>query len=209
MSARDYDWRRVGRATNWHPRGEIKHEKQPFMFGEGVGNCLGLEGPKHTLDVKTQEAIEQGNREYAAELAAERKERRRREKDQRKSFQEVLASREASGAVLVDQRIFYTQWSRKDWEKRSALRGGLPEGVDVAYTEFGLLLMVPVIEADTAAKLGIDKKVPGEKQRRDSFGRPYWVQAEIKDFLSLVFGAIDWARPLSISEAKQFGVQIQ
>jgi hypothetical protein len=71
------------------------------------------------------------------------------------------------------------------------------------------LLMVPVIEEDTAAEMGIDKKVPGVKQRTDSFGRQFWIRAELKDLLSKVFGVIRWERPLGIQEAKQFGVRVQ
>jgi len=208
MSARDYDWNRVGRATNWH-RGEIKHEKQPFMMGEGVGNCLGLEGPKYTRDAGTLAGIEEANRAYFSELSAKRREKKNRERDQRDSFQKILASREASGDILVDQRIFYTEWARKDWEYRAGLYGGLPDGIDLAFTDYGILLMVPVIEEDTAEQLGINKKIPGVKTRTDPFGRQFWIQAELKDLLSKVFGVIRWERPLSIQEAKQFGVKVQ
>lgn len=209
MSARDYDWKRVGTATNWHKGGVIKHEKQPFMMGEGVGNCLGLEGPRYTLDAKTIEGIEASNREYFSELALKRRYKKNRERDQRDSFQKILASKEASGDILVDQRIFYTEWARKDWEHRANQYGGLPKEIDIAWTDFGILLMVPVIEEDTAAEMGIDKKVPGVKQRTDSFGRQFWIRAELKDLLSKVFGVIRWERPLSIPEAKQFGVKVQ
>jgi hypothetical protein len=209
MSARDYGWKRVGKATNWHKGGVIKHEKQPFMMGEGVGNCLGLEGPRYTLDAKTIEGIEESNREYFSELAQARRKKKSRERDQRDSFQKVLASKEASGDILVDQRIFYTEWVRKGWEHRADQYGGLPKEIDIAWTEFGMLLMVPVIEEDTAAEMGIDKKVPGVKQRTDSFGRQFWIRAELKDLLSKVFGVIRWERPLGIQEAKQFGVRVQ
>jgi len=209
MSARDYDWKRVGRSTNWHKGGVIKHEKQPFMMGEGVGNSLGLEGPKYTRDVGTLIEIEEANRAYFSELSKKRREKNNREKDQRKSFQKILASKESSGDILVDQRIFYTEWARKDWEYRAGLYGGLPEGIDLAFTDYGILLMVPVIEEDTAAEMGIDRKVPGVKPRTDSFGRQFWIRAELKDLLSKVFGVIRWERPLSIPEAKQFGVKVQ
>jgi len=209
MSARDYEWKRVGRATNWHKGGVIKTEKQPFMMGEGVGNCLGLEGPKYTRDAGTLEEIEEANREYFSELASKRREKKNREMSQRDSFQKILASKEASGDILVDQRIFYTEWARKDWEHRANQYGGLPKEVDIAWTNFGILLMVPVIEEDTAAEMGIDKKIPGVKPRTDSFGRQFWIRAELKDLLSKVFGVIRWERPLSIQEAKQFGVKVQ
>lgn len=208
MSARDYDWRRIGTATNWHKGGVIKHEKQPYMMGEGVGNSLGLEGSRYTLDAKALEKIEESNREYFAELAVKRREKKVREADQLESFQKILASKEASGDILVDQRIFYTEWVRKDWEQRSKQYGGLPKEVDIAWSNFGILLMVPVIEEDTAAELGIDKKVPGVKQRTDAFGRKFWIRAELKDLLGKVFGVIRWERPLSIQEAKQFGVKV-
>jgi len=200
--------RKVGRAVNWnrHPK---PREKKPYLMGEGLGNCLGLEGPKYTRDARVLEQIAYDNWVYATELRKQRSEKKAREKKQHISFLEILASKEASGEILVDQRIFYSEYVKRGWEARAKQVGGLPEGIDIALTDYGLLFMVPVIEEDTAKKLGIDKVAPGVKPRRDGYGRPFWVQAELKDTLTYIFGLIRWNRPLSIREAKQFGVRVK
>jgi hypothetical protein len=186
----------------------MRGEKQPCMMGRGMGNCLGLEGPQYTLDAKRIYAIEEGQREFAAEQRARSSQRRSREKESRMKLHEILASQEASGAVLVDQRIFYLDWYHEDWELRAHRVGGLPPGVDIARSKFGLLLLVPVIEEDTAKKLGYLKDAKACGAPKDSTGRLFFVSAELKDCLSLLFGRVHWERPLTIPEAKQFGVKV-
>lgn len=197
---------KASRATNWQRGGVVKKEKRPYLMGEGLGNCLGLDGPKYTRDHATLMAIAEEDAVYFEELREVRKAIRKKEAAYRKSLKELLARKAAEGEVLVDQRIFYTEWYHRDWERRAEQVGGVPTGVDIARSPYALLLMIPVLEVDTAKQRGI--VIERIAQRRDSYGRPFWVLAELKQTLVYIFGSIRWNRPISLVEAGQFGVKV-
>lgn len=202
------DWARRCRATNWNPGGNIPQSKRPYLLGEGIGNRMGLDGPKYTQTSTAISRIEEGNEAYQKELREERSQRRAVLREAKASLKEILKRNEQSGMALVDQRIFYLEYPNKDWEKRSKVFGGLPENIDVALSDFGMLLLVPVVEEAEAKEQGFNKKVPGTKQRRDSQGRAFWVAAELKEVLTNIFGYVRWSRPITIKEAVQFGITI-
>lgn len=196
--------------TNWNidPAAPIKHEKRAHMMGEGLGSSLGIEGPKGNPgkpygwydEQKRLEKVE--SRERSMKLGG------------RKSFAkyiewkyktELLPQKIANGECLVNQRIFLATWVNPKWDVK-AKNIGMPEGVDVAHSEFGELLLVPVLEEEQAKRMGINPKI--EPPLRDVEGRPCWVAASIKERIEAIFGYIKWTRPLTIKEAEQFGVKI-
>jgi hypothetical protein len=196
--------------TNWNKNANehAAREKQPFMMGEGVGNNLGLDNSK-AVPGKPIGWHDEQKRLLAREAAAERA-----KQIPKKMFAKAIESRYRShhlpkkiqnGDVLIGQRVFLVDFLKKGSDK--LLNNlGLPEGAHVAQTEFGHLVIVPVLETDEALARGIDIKQ--EKGCKDVEGRPCWVAAEIKEKIEAVFGHVRWTRPLTIKEVSQFGVEV-
>jgi len=202
----------VDHSTNWNADtlAVIGKEKRPYLMGEGLGSSF-FSAPKYTVvrSSEEQEALEKAELEYKLEMKILAKRKRERMRKSEKALKKMLPDKIETSKVLVHQRIFHMTWARKDWETRANKCGGLLEGIDVAKTDYGRLLIVPVIEEEEAKDLGLlEEKVPKKRQLRDLDGRRFWVAAEIKEFVQRVFGSVRWNRPLSISEAEQFGVGV-
>lgn len=196
--------------TNWNsdPTKGAKRELQPNMMGEGLGMSLGIEGPKGTPGRPLGWHDEQKrfkkseSRERSMKLAG------------RKAFAnfiewkyktKILPKKVENGEVLIGQRIFLATWVNPKWDVK-AKNVGMPEGVDVAHSEFGELLLVPVLELEQALQVGINPKE--EPPLKDTEGRPCWIASSIKERIEAIFGYVKWTRPLTIKEAEQFGVKI-
>lgn len=105
--------------------------------------------------------------------------------------------------MLEGQRLFYLSWQHDNWDARAARFGGLPEGVDVAHTDFGDLLLVPVIEQARAKELRLDG---GFKDRE---GRPFWIGSDLRQQVERIFGRVKWKQPLTVREVtQQFGARL-
>lgn len=196
--------------TNWNknPTQPIEKEKRAHMMGEGLGSSLGIENTKavpgkplgyydeqkrlQRVESKQERAKNAGKRQLHGYVAW-------------KYQTEILPKKLSEGAVLVNQRIFLCDWIKPKWDS-IARNLGLPDGVDVAHTEFGELLLVPVIEFLQGIEMGINpRETPPLK---DIEGRPCWVAASIRERIEAIFGRVRWTRPLTIREAEQFGVQL-
>jgi hypothetical protein len=196
------------RSTNWYPNGKVPRTTEPSMFGEGLGNHLGLDGPRYTLDAKRQEKLEHDAEELQREEREKDRQKKRKVSDARAYLRDVAEEVVQNGGTLVGERIFMMEWHRKDWERRGSTYG-FPEGVSMAIGKFGAVIVVPVIEEAEKKALGRSANVPEWKQGRDEFGRKFWVTAEMKNAILNVYGLPVWKRPLSIREAEQFGISIE
>jgi hypothetical protein len=183
--------------TNWRPDGLAPKVKRDHMLGEGIGNCLGLDDPKHTRNYCSGEfeAIEEADQIYVAELRFKQSLQRRRNAVIKQRFQASLPEKVQAGKILVQQRIFMA-YPNPNWDARAERMGGIPEGVDVAKSAFGHLLLVPVIEA--------------KKSRfKDPYGLSFQIDPVVRDTVQKIFGAVKWTRPLTLDEVKQFGVEVE
>lgn len=192
--------RRRFRMTSWGP-GTVR-KSQPCMFGEGYGNNMLLDPPKYTKwsgpqadpPVKSPEEIQ-----LAKKTRSEKIRSTRARKQSTLAFQQRL---ELRGEVLHGQRIFLLSFPFRDWERRAKAFGGIPTGVDVAGTDFGDLLLVPVVEGEDGAGIR-------EKAIRDRQGRDFWVAPTMRESVQRVFGEVAWKRPLMVSEVQtQFGIKL-
>lgn len=194
------------RATNFTPSGDHPAKiKQPFMLGEGLGNRLNFCDPKYAVweplqpeptdrEIEEARAEEERAREESKRARVE-KARETRERNMRKKA--LLESRIDKGKELYGQRIFIVTKFKHSWEVRSRKYGGVPDGVDLRLTDFGLLLMVPVIEEDQAKLFGMEKKTG----YRDREGRRYWVPLATKERVMKIFGGgVPWNSPLLMRE---------
>lgn len=204
------DWVKRCRATNWHRGGVIRHESQPYMMGEGFGNCLGLEGSKATIP-KTEKQLQKEAEEELIdrlEMIEERKKREAKERSYRLIQVNLINRKRQDGSLHEGFRVFCLAWYKEDWEERSGVYG-MPEGVDVALTQFGMLILVPVIEeSDIAEGSQYGSYAKDRKAQRDMDGRKFWVKAEVKDAVLDVFGPVKWGRPLACRDLDQFGVKV-
>lgn len=182
--------------TNWSPDGAVKHVKKDHMLGEGCGNYLGLDAPKHTRSYGPGEldALVEADLRYEMGLKFKQSLRRQRNTAIQQRFRATLPEKISSGKILVQQRVFMAY--PKDWEKRAARLGGLPQGVDIAKSEFGHLILVPVIEAK-------------ESSYKDALGRRFQIEPNLKQTINQIFGAVKWTRPLTLDEVKQFGIEVE
>lgn len=194
------------RATNFNPTGEHSSNRQPFMLGEGLGNRLNFCDAKYTEwhtverepteeELQEIEAEEERLRE-AAKRARVQKAQETRERTLRRKA--LLESRINKGEQFYGQRVFIITKYKDTWEVRSRKFGGIPEGVDLRRTDYGLLLMVPVIEEDEARKYGMEKKTG----YRDRDGRRYWVPLKTREQITKIFGGVTWDSPLLIREVE-------
>jgi len=196
--------------TNWNsdPTKGAKRELQPNMMGEGLGMSLGIEGPKGNPGKplgwydEQKRLQKKESREHHIKLQG------------RKAFAKfvewkyktkILPRKIENGDVLFNQRIFLATWVNPKWDIK-AKNIGMPNGVDVAHSEFGELLLVPVIEEKEALQMGINPKE--DPPLRDVEGRPCWVATNVRERIQAIFGYVKWTRPLTIKEAEQFGVKI-
>lgn len=197
--------------TNWSkdPTKHSQKEKQAYMLGEGLGSSLGIENTKafpgkplgyydeqkrlQKLESKQNSLKNSFKRKHSAYI-------------EWKYQTKILPKKISEGDVLINQRIFLCDWIKPKWDS-IARNIGIPDGVDIAHTDFGDLLLIPVIEFPEALQMGIDPKaVPPLK---DVEGRPCWVSPTIKERIEMIFGRVRWTRPLTIKEAEQFGVQLK
>jgi hypothetical protein len=178
------------------------------MMGEGLGFSLGLE--------KTKAVPGKPLGWYDDQKRLEKKESRERSMKlagrkalasfvQWKYNSEILPRKLENGECLIGQRIFLATWVSPKWDIK-AKNVGMPEGVDVAHSEFGELLLIPVLEKQDAEKLGINPKE--DPPLKDVEGRPCWVATHVRERIEAIFGRVNWTRPLTIKEAEQFGVKI-
>jgi len=188
------------RSTNWNadPNEGANRKKQPWMFGEGLGNNLGLDGPKYmrtNVEVIPDATEEEKKlrRQLGAEKAKVTRAKNKRIKDRKRAL-------EQQGELLVGQRIFRCKFSFDDWDRRAEVFGGLPEGVDVAGTDFGTLLLIDVIEESDGKKLGLECPL------KDPGGRRFFLPVSEREKIDSIFGRVEWERPLTEREARQFGV---
>jgi hypothetical protein len=196
--------------TNWNrdPTQHAPKDKNPFMFGEGLGMSLGIENTK-AVPGKPLGYYDEQRRLQKLESKEYNSKNFSKKQHQNyidwKYHSQILPQKIQNGDVLINQRIFLCDWIKPKWDS-IAKNIGIPEGVDIAHTDFGDLLLIPVIEANDASKFGIDPKVV--PPLKDVEGRPCWVAASIKERIEMIFGRVRWIRPLTIKEAEQFGVQL-
>lgn len=183
--------------TNWSPDGQVKHTKRETMMGEGLGSSLGLDSPKHTRSYREGEIemLEIADLQYREEMRFQQSLKRQKQNAITTRFQQNLSAKVNSGKILVDQRIFLA-FPKKDWSSRAEKLGGIPEGVDIAMSKFGHLVIVPVIEAK-------------ESTYKDSHGRSFQIDPTIRATVNQIFGAVQWTKPLTIEDARQFGVNLE
>jgi hypothetical protein len=144
-----------------------------------------------------EEAEKEGRK--AAGIAKAQKSR-----EYRKNRLRQIQNQVKTGGMLDGQRLFHLAWQKKKWEVRVQQFGGMPEGVDVAYSSFGDLLLIPVIEKEEAKKMGLKD---GGFIDRD--GREFWIPLELRNKISQIFGCVRWAQALTVNEATtQFGVRL-
>lgn len=183
--------------TNWRPDGLAPKTKRDHMLGEGLGPSMGLDGFQHTVSYEPGEleAIEEADQIYVAELRFKQSLQRRRNAVIKQRFQASLPEKVQAGKILVQQRVFMA-YPNSDWYTRAERLGGIPEGVDVAKSDFGHLLLVPVVEA--------------KKSRfKDPYGLNFQIDSDLRDIVQKIFGAVKWSRPLTLDEVKQFGVEVE
>lgn len=197
--------RRTSRQTSWAGDAQRVRERTNMM-GEGMGNAMGLEGPKY--DTGWTVAVPEVEPDLEA-LAAERKVKRQESTAKAKRTRELnlarraaLKAAEEAGKVLRGKRVFMVTEAFEDFDVRAKRFGGIPEGVDVVATEFCNLVAVPVIEAEEGKKLGLTEAW------KDPQGRPFWVPSDVVDHVTRVFGSVQWNRPLTKDEVEtQFKVR--
>lgn len=190
-----------------HPR----TKDRTSTMGEGMGNAMGLEGPKYDVgwtEVQPEPAAPT-DEEIAAAVAALQEKRKataaksKRTRELNVARRATLKAAEEAGKVLLGKRVFMVTEAFEDFDIRAKRFGGIPEGVDIARTEFCSLVSVPVIEAEEGKKMGLDSP------RRDIDGRIFWIKADIIEQVATVFGGVDWRRPLTKNEVeKQFKVKL-
>jgi hypothetical protein len=191
------------RSINWYRNGIIPQEKGVYMLGAGLGNNLGLDDPQYTVwNTAGQEACQE-------EPGLSRAEKAQVTRARNKARRAAIEVRKERGELLVSQRVFLVAYPKKDWETRARNLGGLPKGVDVAKTSLeSKLLIVPVMEEEEAQEKGLHKeRVPVKKRLYDAYGRRFWVSAETKEKIHKIFGVIQWNRPLTMKETRQFGIE--
>lgn len=195
ISQREY-YRKQRRASIVAPKRD-----SACMTGKGLGNNLGLDDPEYTV-WKTPAQNNQ-ERMLAAEEKAAQKEASLKKaaatRARNKAKKAILAAKMDRGELLSGQRVFLATWVRDNWDVAAENFGGIPQGVDIANTDFGHLLIVPVVEEDEGEGLRF-------KRSCDPDGRNFWVRAEVKNSIQKIFGSVDWRRPLTMQEAEQFGI---
>jgi len=195
--------------TNWNKDGSqlAKREKQPNMMGEGLGNNLGLDGPKYVAGkpYRTPEQEELEERELRLEKFKNRqmgsvKAQITRHKNlaTKNRIQQLLED----GKMIEGARVFFIEWPKDDWDIRAKNCGGMPEGVDISKTDFGNLVIVPVIEEEEGKKMKLDLQVDPE-------GRKFCISFSVREKVDMIFGRVNWKRPLTIREVSQFGRRVK
>jgi len=189
--------------TCWNGEGTVRR-KQPFLMGEGSGFDLICFGSDKTTS-RGVSPKERAKREYLAQLerklAKKSLVRTRSPKQAAAELQRSLKRRVAEGRSPVGFRVFVISWPKKKWEERMKAAGGMPEGVDIAHTEFGNLLLVPVNEVSGADGEPAEPMVDRE-------GRKFWIPFEQMETLKRIFGYVKWKEPLTLAEVKRFGVKL-
>jgi len=197
--------------TCWNGEGTVRR-KQPWLMGEGLGMSL-PSFPSDKATCRGRPVLGDG------EISDHRTPRKKSKKVRRKRSKRETAilsyfgrkKLESEGKYLIGQRVYHVPWPKKKWWERMQAAGGMPDGVDVAHTEFGDLVLVPVnetydmVEALTEGK--VDPLAP-EKPLVDREGRSFWIPLELKERVARIFGAIRWRSPLMLAEVEQFGVRL-
>lgn len=192
------------RGTNWRKDGgPAPRTPRANMMGEGYGNSLLLDGPKYTASGPVTPDEEPARKVRTPEERAESAAKARRTKERKAKLEVLKAAKIEAGAALVGQRVFLLTFGYGDWDLRAKAYGGIPEGVDIAASQFGELLIVPVIEEEEGKALGLTAGF------RDRDGRTFWVRQTYLDRVSQVFGKVEWRKPLTVKQVEEFGVRLR
>ncbi len=183
--------------TNWNTDGSVRKTKRANMMGEGLGNSMGLDAPKFTRSYEPGELerIEEADKEFRAGIRFKQSLRKKKYQLIDAIFNEKLETRIREGKLLYQQRIFIA-YPKDNWDIRAEKLGGIPDGVDIAESKFGHLLIVPVIETE-------------ESRYSDPYGRKFTIERNLRDRVNQIFGAVKWTRPLTLKDVEQFGVEVQ
>lgn len=183
--------------TNWKPDGTVTKTKRETMLGEGIGNNMGFDDPKYTPSYSPGEleAAELADQQYFDELSFKQSLLRTRNAAIKRKFRASLPGKIQEGRILVQQRVFMA-YPKSDWYERAEKLGGLPQGVDVAKSDFGHLIIVPVVEAKNS-------------RYKDPYGLKFQIEPNTRDLVQKIFGAVKWTRPLTLDEVKQFGIEVE
>lgn len=185
--------------TCWNGEGTVRR-KQPWMMGQGSGFNQICFGPDQTTSRGRRPQVDDDEEREPRESSKVKPLRTKKQIEQ--SMKLSLARRVVAGNACVGFRIYLIQWQKKKWWERMINAGGMPDGMDIAHSEFGDLLMVPVNELDF-----LEREAPDEPLV-DREGRKFWVAESTKDFVARIFGAIRWSQPLTMAELNQFGVRL-
>lgn len=189
--------------TSWHFDSCAKMPR-PNMMGEGLGSSTpGFAHDKTTRWTTVGKEPEKESPPSPREI--EKAELKRRQKELQAACREMMQTKIAAGKVLEGYRVFLIPWPKTKWEEIMKKAGGMPVGVDIAFSEFGNLLLVPVQE------LGLKptKNDPERPVMLDREGRAFWIQRDEREKLNRIFGFVKWTQPLTSADMKQFGVKFQ
>lgn len=196
--------------TNWGPRlGRTDTSQLVGLGAGGVGDLTGFAGPdKTTSRGRNPNLPKERNLSSPEELEARR---RKLERDEA-AKKAMAAYRMYTENRIEGFRIFLAPYPKKKWERIVQNAGGLPDGVDVAHSEFGDLLLVPVfephnVEFDTQPKHNRRRIGLKEMMDRQKFG--YWIEEDLMVELQRMFGYIQWNSPILVSELEQFNIRLQ
>jgi len=194
--------------TTWTSEGTVRR-KQPFMMGGSFGwNQYAFPPDQVTSRGETpREREEREKREQESEFEfqegeSERRRERERKREWRKTLKETSAAMREAGKILENYRIFLVPSPKKDWEERAKKFGYSLEEIDLHFSDFGLLLLLPVIEKCEGERLELKEPMT------DRDGYDFWLTERIKESTSRVFGWVDW-KPLTVAQAKEFGVEME
>ena len=194
-------------STCWNGEGTVRRS-QPMMFGEGLGNSLGLEGPKYVAGRIHDPVVEAKYDEEEEERKRQEKIRENRKRGSEKAkvtrarnvaIKGRIRDKESKGEFLVGQRVFRCLWET-EWDKVADSGYGRPDILlDVAKTRFAVLIMLRVFEEQEGKEQGFGNPMT------DKVGRKFFISKKDKDHVERLFGRVDWS-PLTENEARQFGV---
>lgn len=195
--------------TCWNGEGTVRR-KQPWMMGQGSGFDLICFGPDQCTSRGTspKDKMKAAEQTLRKKIPGKKKPKPRRV--QELELYQSIQRRVSEGKVPVGFRVFVIQWPKKKWWERMTNAGGMPDGVDIAHTPFGELLVVPVNEVKPSYQQHVlEGVIDGpDKPFSDRDGRKFWVSEEFKAQISQIFGSVKWQQPLTLAEVEQFGVKL-
>jgi len=193
--------------TCWNSEGTVRR-KQPWTMGEGSGFNLLCFGP----DKVTSRGLRPDEEELSNVSSSEELEERRRQKERKAAAKKAMrAYQNWSKNRLDGYRIFLIPYPKKKWENIVQNAGGLPHGVDVAHSDFGDLLLVPVFESHHVSKQlkpTHGRRQDGIEKMLDRQGWEYWIEQDLMTELQRVFGYVQWKSPITLFELKDFNIKL-